>query len=166
RLKQMILDLDTKMKKKKGSDWFALDSDLSEDWIIEHQAQLIEKLRDTIQKKFQKDNEKQAEKKEKALPEKELKERLKVATELQAKFKKENKTKKVEAEGRGVTVEKLEAQITKLEATINNTQLQAQDREGNKEVALSTSKLVSTPLNPGEVCLLLPVILTKLAELH
>ncbi|PKS06371.1 hypothetical protein jhhlp_007119 [Lomentospora prolificans] len=141
RAKQMILDLDPKMKKKKGADWFALDPELSEAWIIEHQEQLVEKERENIQKKFQKENEKRAAEGEKPLPDKELKERLKAATEMQAKFKKENKSKKVVAEGRGVTVEKLEQQIAKHDNQINNLRLQAEDREGNKEVALGTSKI-------------------------
>jgi DNA topoisomerase-1 len=143
RAKQMILDLDSKQKKKKGAEWFALDPELTEDWILEHQAQLVEKERDTIQKKFAKENEKRAAEGEKPLPEKELKERLKAANELDAKFKKENKTKKVLAEGRGVSVDKLETQISKLDTQITNTRLQAEDREGNKEVALGTSKIVS-----------------------
>ena len=143
RAKQMILDLDPKQKKKKGADWFAPDPELTEKWIVEHQAQLVEKERENIQKKFQRENDKRAADGEKPLPEKELKERLKAANVLEAKYKKENKTKKVEAEGRGVTVEKLETQIEKLDTQISNTKLQAEDREGNKEVALSTSKLVS-----------------------
>jgi len=143
RAKQMILDLDSKQKKKKGAEWFAMDPELTEEWILEHQEQLVEKERENIQKKFQKENEKRAAEGEKPLPDKELKERLKAANELQAKFKKENKSKKVAAEGRGVTVEKLEAQIVKHDTQISNLRLQAEDREGNKEVALSTSKLVS-----------------------
>ncbi|SPN96950.1 probable DNA topoisomerase 1 [Cephalotrichum gorgonifer] len=141
RAKQMILDLDPKQKKKKGADWFALDPELTEEWLIEHQAQLVEKEREAIQKKFQKENEKREAEGEKPMPEKDLKERLKAANELAAKYKKENKSKKVVAEGRGVTVEKLETQIAKLDVQIANTKLQAEDREGNKEVALSTSKL-------------------------
>lgn len=165
RAKQMILDIDPKMKKKKGADWFALDPELTEEWIIEHQAQLVEKERENIQKKFQKENDKRKAEKEKPLPEKELKERLKAANELQAKFKKENKTKKVLAEGRGVTVEKLENQVSKLDTQIANTKLQAEDREGNKEVALSTSKLVSPPFSTLYL-IVVPVILTMTAELH
>lgn len=145
RAKQMILDLDPKQKKRKGAEWFAPDSELTQEWIVEHQAQLVEKERENIQKKFQRENDKRAGEGEKPLPEKELKERLKAANELEAKYKKENKTKKVEAEGRGVTVDKLESQIEKLDTQIANTKLQAEDREGNKEVALSTSKLVSYP---------------------
>lgn len=148
RAKQMILDVDPKQKKKKGADWFALEPELSEAWIIEHQEQLVEKERETITKKFQKENEKRVAEGEKPHPDKELKERLKAVAELQAKFKKENKSKKVVAEGRGATVEKLEQQIAKHDTQINNLKLQAEDREGNKEVALGTSKIVSWPTTP------------------
>ncbi|CAI4216205.1 unnamed protein product [Parascedosporium putredinis] len=141
RAKQMILDVDPKQKKKKGADWFALEPELSEAWIIEHQEQLVEKERETITKKFQKENEKRVAEGEKPHPDKELKERLKAVAELQSKFKKENKSKKVAAEGRGATVEKLEQQIAKHDTQINNLKLQAEDREGNKEVALGTSKI-------------------------
>jgi DNA topoisomerase-1 len=143
RVKHMILDLEPKQKKKKGAGWFEIEGGITEEWIKDHQAQLVEQEREKIRKKFEKDNEKRAADKEKPLPEKELKERLKAADEMGAKFKKENKSKKVEAEGRGATVEKLEAQIEKLEGQITNLKAQAEDREGNKEVALGTSKIVS-----------------------
>jgi len=74
---------------------------------------------------------------------KELNERLQVVDELEKKFKKENKSKKVEAEGKGPTVEKCKSAIEKLDQRISTMLLQAEDREGNKEVALGTSKIVS-----------------------
>ncbi|KAK7432696.1 DNA topoisomerase 1 [Neonectria magnoliae] len=141
RTKKMILDIEPTQKKKKGASWFELDEDLDEDWIHEHQQFLIEEQRTKITKKFEKDNEKLLANKEKALPEKELKERLSVVKELEAKFKKENKTKKVEAEGRGPTVEKFMGAIDKIDERIKTLELQAEDRDGNKEVALSTSKM-------------------------
>jgi DNA topoisomerase-1 len=141
RTKMMMLDLDPKLKKKKGAEFFELGSDLDESWIEQHQKFLVEEQKTKIQKKFDKDNEKLQAEGEKPMPEKELKERLKAATELEAKFKKENKTKKVEAEGKGVTVEKLTAAIEKLDERIRTLELQCADREGNKEVALGTSKI-------------------------
>ncbi|KAI0102323.1 hypothetical protein F4776DRAFT_658112 [Hypoxylon sp. NC0597] len=141
RTKQMLLDIDPKQKKKKGASYFELDPDLDEAWIQEHQNFLVEEQRTKIQKKFEKDNQKRQEEGEKPMPDKELKERLQAADELAKKFKKENKTKKVEAEGRGTTVEKIEANIQKIDERIRTLELQAADRDGNKEVALSTSKL-------------------------
>ncbi|PSR92386.1 eukaryotic DNA topoisomerase I [Coniella lustricola] len=141
RTKMMILDVDPKQKKKKGADFFTREEELTDEWIIQHQAFLIEEQRTKITKKFQKDNEKLVAEKKKPLPEKEHKERLKAVKELEAKFKKENKSKKVEAEGRGPSVEKLEGQIKKIDERIKNLEAQSADREGNKEVALGTSKI-------------------------
>lgn len=139
----MILDVDPKQKKRKGADWFNLDDDLDEAWILEHQAYLVAEQRIKIEKKFQKDNEKLVAEGEKELKKKELDERMEVADDLEKKFKKENKSKKVEPEGKGPSVEKYETSIKKLDERINTMRLQAEDREGNKEVALGTSKIVS-----------------------
>jgi DNA topoisomerase I len=146
RLKQMILDVDPKQKKKRGADYFALDDELDKDWIKEHQAFLVEEQRQKIEKKFAKENEKLASEGQKEMKDKELKERLEVVNELAAKFKKENQTGKVEAEGKGPSIEKIEANIEKVEQRIANMRLQAEDKESNKEVALGTSKIVSLEL--------------------
>lgn len=140
----MMLDIDSSQKKKKGAAWFELDDDLDEAWIHEHQQFLIEEQRTKITKKFEKDNEKLKANKEKVLPDKELKERLQAVKELEQRFKKENKTGKVEAEGRGPTVDKFVKAIEKLDERIKVLETQAEDRDGNKEVALGTSKIVST----------------------
>jgi len=142
RTKMMMLDVDPKMKKKKGAEFFELDPDLDQAWIEEHQTFLVNELKSKTEKKFDKDNEKLAAEGKSALPAKELKERLKAVTELEAKFKKENKTKKIEAEGKGPTVEKLTAAVEKLDERIRTLEMQCADREGNKEVALGTSKIV------------------------
>ncbi|KAH6690431.1 DNA topoisomerase [Plectosphaerella plurivora] len=141
RTKMMMLDVDPKYKKKKGADFFVVDESIDEAWILEHQKFLVEEQRTKITKKFEKDNEKLVAEGKKKLPEKELKERLKVADELAAKFKKENKSKKVEAEGRGPTVEKLDDAVKKIDERIRVLETQAADRDGNKEVALGTSKI-------------------------
>jgi DNA topoisomerase-1 len=138
-----MLDLDSSLKKKKGAQFFELDEDIDKDWIKEHQAFLIEEQRLKIKKKFEKDNEKLAAEGEKEMKASELETRLEVVKEMEKKFAKENKTGKVEVEGRGPTVEKLEAAVTKIQQRIDNMELQAQDKEDNKEVALGTSKIVS-----------------------
>lgn len=142
-MKQMILDVDPKQKKKKGAEWFELHSDLDQTWIAEHQAWLVQEQRTKIEKKFQKDNEKLVTEGSREMKTKELTERLEVADDLEKKFKKENKSKKVDAEGKGPSVEKYEANIKKLDERIGTMRLQAEDKEGNKEVALGTSKIVS-----------------------
>lgn len=143
RLKQMMIDVDPKIKKIKGAAYFELEDDLDQDWIKEHQDYLVEEQRQKIQKKFDKENEKLKAEGEPEMKAKELEERMEVADELEKKFKKENKTGKVEAEGKGPTVEKLENNLTKLDQRIVNMGLQAEDKESNKEVALGTSKIVS-----------------------
>ncbi|ROT37466.1 DNA topoisomerase [Sodiomyces alkalinus F11] len=141
RSKKMMLELDPKLKKKKGAEYFELDPELDEAWIQSHQAFLVEEQRTKITKKFEKDNDKLVAEGSKKMPEKELKERLKAADELAAKFKKENKTKKVEPEGRSPTVEKFQDAVKKIDERINTLKLQAADRDDNKEVALGTSKI-------------------------
>lgn len=148
RIKQMMLDIDSKNKKKKekmeGNDYFQLDDELEESWIHEHQNFLVEEERQKIEKKFNKENEKLKADGGKEMKHKELEERLDVADQLAKKFKKENKTGKVEAEGKGPTLEKCEGNLAKLDQRINNMLFQAKDKENNKEVALGTSKIVST----------------------
>lgn len=141
RTKQMMIDVDDKIKKKKGAKFFELDEDLDEEWIQEHQAFLVQELKTKIEKKFAKENEKLAAEGQKEMKPKELEERMDPVNELEKKFKKENKTKKVTAEGKGPTIEKLEANIEKIDQRIATMELQAEDREGNKEVALGTSKI-------------------------
>ncbi|CAJ0553543.1 Ff.00g120550.m01.CDS01 [Fusarium sp. VM40] len=141
RTKMMVLDIESSYKKKKGAAWFEKDGELDDEWIKEHQQFLLEEQRTKISKKFEKDNEKRKADKERPLPEKELKERLQVVKEMETKFKKENKTKKVDAEGRGVTVDKLLKAVDKFDERIKTLKLQAEDRDGNKEVALGTSKI-------------------------
>ncbi|KAF4624539.1 hypothetical protein G7Y89_g13631 [Cudoniella acicularis] len=142
RIKHMILDIDPKQKKKKGAEWFELaNNELDEEWVRAHQAFLVQEQRIKIEKKFQKDNEKLVADGQKEMKAKELSERLEAAVELEKKFKKENKSKKVEAEGKGPSVEKYEANLEKLDERIAIMMTQAEDREGNKEVALGTSKI-------------------------
>lgn len=143
RIRQMILSLDPKQKKKKGADYFAMSEELDDEWIQEHHKVLVEELKTKITKKFEKENEKLKAEGEKEMKVKELDERLKEANELEKTLKKEFKTKKVEPEGRSPTVDKLEANVEKLDQRIVTMTVQAQDKEDNKEVALGTSKIVS-----------------------
>lgn len=143
RAKQMILDIDPKQKKKKGADYFARPEDLDDEWVLNHIEKEVEEKRTKIQKKFEKDNEKLRANGEKEMKPKELDELLKEADDLGKKMRKEHKSGKVEAEGKGPTVDKMEANIDKLNQRIENMKIQMEDKEGNKEVALGTSKIVS-----------------------
>jgi DNA topoisomerase-1 len=139
----MMIDVDPKMKKKKGAEYFERPEDLDDEWVKQHQDALVEEQRQKITKKFEKENEKLKAEGEKEMKQKELEERLEVAEDLAKKFKKENKTGKVEAEGKGPTVDKLDGNIDKLNQRIETMKIQMEDKEGNKEVALGTSKIVS-----------------------
>ena len=150
RIKQMMLDVDPKIKKKKGSEYFELDEELDQEWIHEHQKYLVEEQRQKIEKKFNKENEKLKSEGEKEMKHKELEERLEVADELAKKYKSENKKGKVEAEGKGPTIEKYEANLEKLDQRINNMQIQRTDKDNNKEVALGTSKIVSRSVSTSK----------------
>ncbi|KAI0168772.1 hypothetical protein BJ166DRAFT_263643 [Pestalotiopsis sp. NC0098] len=142
RHKLMLLNLDPKLKKKRGADYFTLDEDMNNDeWVQAHINFLVEDQRTKITKKFETDNKKRAENKEKPLPEKELKERLKAADDLGKERRKEWKSKKVEAEGKGPTVAKIDAKIEKLENSLNQAERKMETQEDNKEVALGTSKI-------------------------
>jgi DNA topoisomerase-1 len=138
-----MLDIDPKLKKKRGADFFERDEALDEEWVKEHHAALVEEQRQKIQKKFDKDNEKLVAEGKKEMKTKELDERMEVADELERKFKTEAKTGKIEAEGKGPTVEKLEANLDKLTHRIETMKVQMADKDNNKEVALGTSKIVS-----------------------
>jgi len=148
RVKQMMLDVDPKIKKKRGAEYFELPDDLDEAWIQDHQAFLVEEAKTKIMKKFEKDNEKLKADGQKEMKPQELEERLESARELEKKFKRENNSKKIEAEGKSPTIEKLEENVQKLDQRIANMALQVQDKEDNKEVALGTSKIVGIRVNP------------------
>lgn len=141
RVKHMMLDIDAKIKKKKGAEFFELPDDIDQEWILEHQAFLIEEQKTKITKKFEKDNEKLKAEGDKEMKPKELNERLEAVKELEQKFKKENKTKKVEAEGKSPTIDSLQKKLDALETRAANMSIQAEDKESNKEVALGTSKI-------------------------
>ncbi|KAF1989666.1 DNA topoisomerase 1 [Aulographum hederae CBS 113979] len=141
RTKQMMIDIDPKQKKKRGAEYFELPEDMDQEWIEQHQESLVEEQRQKITKKFEKENEKLASEGTKEMKPSELKSRLEVADDLAKKFKKENKSKKVEADGKGPTVDKMEARVDKITQRIENMKLQAEDKDNNKEVALGTSKI-------------------------
>ncbi|KAL5410313.1 hypothetical protein PMIN03_005492 [Paraphaeosphaeria minitans] len=141
RTQQMMIDIDPKQKKKKGADFFERPEDLIDEWVVDYIEKEVEEKRMKIQKKFEKDNEKLKANGEKEMKPKELDELLKEAADLGKKMRKEHKTGKVEAEGKGPTVEKMEANIEKLNQRIENMKIQMEDKEGNKEVALGTSKI-------------------------
>ncbi len=144
RIKQQMLQVEPSLKKKKGADFFKLDDELSEEWVLQHQAALVDEARQRIEKKFQKDNEKRAADGESALPDTELQQRLDEVRQLEQQYKTENKSKKIEPERRyAASVERMQAALDKLDERIRTMHVQAEMRESTKEVALGTSKIVS-----------------------
>ncbi|KAI9784092.1 MAG: DNA topoisomerase 1 [Geoglossum umbratile] len=141
RVKQMMISIDLKIKKKRPEGYFNLDDDLTQEWIEDHQAFLVQEMRQKIEKKFQKENEKLAADGQREMKATELEERLQTVSEQEEKYETENKTKKVKPEGKGATLEKMEESITKLDQKIETLLVQAEDKESNKEVALGTSKI-------------------------
>ncbi|PNS20401.1 hypothetical protein CAC42_5851 [Sphaceloma murrayae] len=141
RTKLMMLDLEPKLKKKKGAEFFELPEGLDKDWQEEHHKALVEAERDKIRKKFAKDNEKRIAEGEKEMKAKELEERLRVADELQRKLATELKKGKVEAEGKGMTIDKLQEKVDKLQQRIDTMRIQGEDKKNTSDVALSTSKI-------------------------
>ncbi|KAK9238515.1 hypothetical protein V1525DRAFT_358095 [Lipomyces kononenkoae] len=139
RLKLMMAQLDPEMKKS-DPEYFQPDAELDDATIDRLIDQIVQREKDKVTKKFQKENEKRAAENGELLPESELKTRMKVVEELEAEYMKQRKTGKVDIKN-GMTVEKLQAQIEKLTERIVNTTLQKKDKEDNSTVALTTSKI-------------------------
>lgn len=139
RLRRQIIQLDPKMKKSKVEE-MQDESDLEDEWIEQHEKDLLVKEREKITTKFEKNNEKLVSEGQAALPEKELKEKLKAVAEMEKEMKREKQSGQIELKS-NATVDKLLAQITKLDERIKATKNQALDKEEGKETALSTSKL-------------------------
>ncbi|KAG0006218.1 DNA topoisomerase 1 [Entomortierella chlamydospora] len=139
KLKQTILTLEPKLKKKRP-EFTEPESDLEDDWIGEHEVQLMAKEREKVKAKWEKENEKRKENKEKPMTEKELKEMLKEVDAREKELAKERKSGVVPG-GKGATVEKCEAQLLKLDERIAATRTAMVDKEENKQTALGTSKI-------------------------
>ncbi|KAG4306063.1 hypothetical protein PORY_000051 [Pneumocystis oryctolagi] len=140
RLRKAILTMEPQLKKKRP-DLSEEISDVEEEWIKEHQKTLLEKERDKITKKFEKDNEKLLSQNEKPMPESHLQKLLEKVDEMERKFKIENETGEVESKTRGVTVQKLDSQIEKINERIKNMKTLMIDKDENKTTALGTSKI-------------------------
>ncbi|CAO3637079.1 unnamed protein product [Cunninghamella echinulata] len=139
KLRKQLFTLDKSLKKKKP-ELREDESDLDDEWIIEHEKSLMEKERERIKTKFEKQNEKLKAEGASPQPISELKEKLKEVDVMEAQLKKERKTGIVEVKS-NLTEEKILAKIEKIDERISATKTQATDKEENKEVALGTSKM-------------------------
>ncbi|KAI8092290.1 uncharacterized protein B0P05DRAFT_525680 [Gilbertella persicaria] len=138
KLRKQLFALDAKLKKK--PEYAELESDLDEEWIVEHEKDLVEKEKEKIKNRFEKQNAKLAAENQPMLPAAELQEKLKAADELAKRLKSEHNKQVIEPKS-SMTVDKLIAQINKIDERISATKNQATDKEENKEIALGTSKL-------------------------
>lgn len=139
RIRKQMVELDPKLRKRKP-EILDYESDIDDEWILQHQKDLVEKQREQIRKKFDKENEKRGKEDLKPLDESELKRRLEAANEMAKDFAEENKSGKVEPTG-SQTLEKCEAALKKLDEKIYTLRSQRDMRDLNKETALGTSKL-------------------------
>jgi len=139
RVKKQMLALDPKLKKKRP-ELAEYESDVDDEWIRAHQKEVVEKTRETIRKKFEKENEKREKDGMEGLEAKELRVRLEAAEEMAREFERENKSGEVEPTA-NQTVEKCEKALEKLDERIYTLRSQREMRDLNKETALGTSKL-------------------------
>jgi DNA topoisomerase I len=139
RIRKQMIALDPKLKKKQP-ELLDYESDIDDEWIRQHQKDLVQKQRDAIKKKFDKENEKREKEDEKALPDSELQARLQAADVLAETFSQENKSGTVEPTV-NQTLEKCETALKKLDEKIYTLRSQREMRDLNKETALGTSKL-------------------------
>jgi DNA topoisomerase I len=150
RLRKQMIAIDPKLKKRKP-ELLDYESDIDDEWILQHQKDLVEKQREQIRKKFEKENEKRVKEDVKPLPDRDLETRLEAVDTLAEQFEKENKRGEVEATS-SQTVEKCEKAIEKIDEKIYNLRSQREIKDLNKETALGTSKLnyIDPRMNPLE----------------
>ncbi|XP_006461124.1 hypothetical protein AGABI2DRAFT_185414 [Agaricus bisporus var. bisporus H97] len=128
-------------KKYKKNEKYAEDeSDLDEDWIVNHEEQLKMKEIEKAEKKFARDNEKLAEDQQKPQDKSVLEDRLGVIEDDFDRLAKERGTKKATLK-REKTTEKIEEMLDKLTERVKAHKLQMIDRDETKEIALGTSKI-------------------------
>lgn len=141
-MKRQILYLEPK-RKNRNPDFFKPDPEIDdEDWVRNHQKDLIEQEREKIAKKFAKENEKLVADGEKEQKASVLDERLQILKEMKEDFDAENKSGMVEPKIRGPTIEKVEASLEKMEERIRKMEVEVKVKDDNKTVALGTSKIV------------------------
>jgi DNA topoisomerase-1 len=135
KLRHVLFNLDSKYQKNK---LYADDeSDIDDDWIVEHEESLKKKDIEKAEKKFAKDNEKLVEEGSQPQEDSLLKGRIAVIEEDYKRLAKERGAGKAVLK-RERAVEKIEEAIQKLDERIKTFKLQMDDREAGKEVALGT----------------------------
>jgi DNA topoisomerase-1 len=95
KLRLQLFTLDPKAKKR-HSELAEDESDLDEDFMERHEADLLEKALESAQKKFDKDNIKLEDQQEAKLPKSELDDKLKAIKAEFKELRKERKSRQVE----------------------------------------------------------------------
>lgn len=139
RLKRMMLQVQPGLKNKQP-EYFAEMEDMPKEELLRIIHAHIDMLKDRAKKKWQRTNDKRKMEKQEPLGEDELNKDLQKADVLQKKYEAEVASGKI-ADSESASLEKLQAQVTKMEERITNTSLQLKDKEDNSEVSLGTSKL-------------------------
>jgi len=135
KLRHALFALDSKFKRHKK---YAEDeSDLEDEWVVEHEKQLQEKEIEKAEKKFVRDNEKLSEEGKQPHDKSVLKERIDTIRENFKRLAEERGTKKATLK-REKSTEKIEEMVDKLTTRIQASKLQMIDRDETKEVALGT----------------------------
>ncbi|KAJ1910384.1 DNA topoisomerase 1 [Tieghemiomyces parasiticus] len=143
RYAQQLADIDPKLKKKRP-ELFKPEEELTEAWCLDHEQELSRKEREKVEAKFAKDNADRAEKKEALLKKSDLKDRLAdivAKDKLLAKGKLPTIKQFPPMRPGLATPERLIAAMDKITERIKVTQLQMEDKDENKTIALGTSKL-------------------------
>lgn len=102
---------------------------MDDDWIQEHEKQLVVLEGEKIRKKFEKENAKREAEGEKPMPEKELKERLKAADELEKTIKRDRKNGYEETK---LSEERIVTALKKMDERIQVAKLAATDKDEGK----------------------------------
>lgn len=126
-----MLSLDPEIREAMGDSYLERDRCLDLDWIREHQIYLVEEKHQKITKKFEADPER-------------LQKELEMVRQMELEFQEENETGNVQYDSKRVSVESIKKSLDRLDRQLEATRSQAENKESNKEVALGTSKMVST----------------------
>lgn len=107
-------------------------SDLDDEWIQEHEKQLVVLEGEKIRKKFERENTKRETEGEKPLPESELKERLKAVSDVEKQIKHD---RKVGYEETRMSEDRIATALQKLDERIQVAKTNATDKDEGKGAA-------------------------------
>nr|ODO00475.1 DNA topoisomerase I [Cryptococcus depauperatus CBS 7855] len=139
KLRLQLFHLNPKLKKKRP-ELAEDESDMDDEFVERHEADLLDQSLEKVKKKFAADNIKLEAQGEKPKKEREVEERLQQIKEEFRELKKERKSKTLEPK-KGATEDKLLKQIEKMDERIFTAKVQLSDRDKLKDVALGTSKI-------------------------